>query len=440
MADSIVGGLFGMTPESYQDTRQLLEQRQALQQAQLDPYEAVNYMAARAGQQLGRGIGGALGAEDPQLQRISAFQNLASQADLTSPQGYATLGQQLIQAGDTGRGMALIQRSQQLAQEQAQARLASAQTQKAELSIAQEEKLRSELANLGPNATQADVLKTVTKFGSPDKILAVLESSNRAAEANQTRLEGIKLANDARIEAAKVAADAKIETARMNGATNLQIAQMRQDANLQIAQMRNDVALSTIDLKKQLLANQPLKPNLQKEEDNDFKLIDNLKSQVSTLEPVIQSLQVNPQTGKAPLELGPINNKKYELANATSRSTPESRAYAELERAIQNATNLKTDAAKGVQTDKDVLRFANELIAAYGKNDTKTTLESLNNFVGAAKKAQLNTMEGIERRRASQGVSAYGGGTSVQTTQPVPSAPKPTKRWNPQTMQLEDIK
>jgi len=37
--DSIVGGLFGMTPESYQDTRQLLEQRQALQQAQ-QAYEA----------------------------------------------------------------------------------------------------------------------------------------------------------------------------------------------------------------------------------------------------------------------------------------------------------------------------------------------------------------------------------------------------------------
>jgi len=440
MAESIMSGLFGITPEGYQTEQNRLALAQSAQLAQLDPFASARTSLIYGGRQLGGAIAGALGAEDPQLQRISQFQNLASQADLTSPQGYAELGQQLIQSGDTGRGMALLQRSQQLAQEQAQARLATAQTQKAELSIAQEEKLRTELANLGPNATQADVLKTVTKFGSPDKILAVLESSNRAAEANQTRLEGIKLANDARMEAAKVAADAKIETARMNGATNLQIAQMRQDANLQIAQMRNDVALSTIDLKKQLLANQPLKPNLQKEEDNDFKLIDNLKSQVSTLEPVIQSLQINPQTGKAPLELGPINNKKYELANATSRSTPESRAYAELERAIQNATNLKTDAAKGVQTDKDVLRFANELIAAYGKNDTKTTLESLNNFVGAAKKAQLNTMEGIERRRSSQGVSAYGGGTSAQTTQPAPSAPKPTKRWNPQTMQLEDVK
>jgi hypothetical protein len=56
------------------------------------------------------------------------------------------------------------------------------------------------------------------------------------------------------------------------------------------------------------------------------------------------------------------------------------------------------------------LRFANEFIAAYGKNDTKTTLESLNNFVGAAKKAQVTTLDGIERRRFSQGISAYGGG------------------------------
>jgi hypothetical protein len=196
----------------------------------------------------------------------------------------------------------------------------------------------------------------------------------------------------------------------MNGANALQIAQMRQDSALQIANMQNEFKLQNLELKRQQLANQPLKPGLQKEEDSDFKAIDNLKSQVSSLEPVIQTLKINPQTGKAPLELGPINNRKYELANATGNSTPESRSYANLERAVQNATNLKTDAAKGVQTDKDVLRFANELVAAYGKNDTKTTLESLNNFVNAAKKAQITTMDSIERRRASQGISAYGGG------------------------------
>ena len=404
--DSIMSGLFGITPEAYQAQQNQQALAQSAQLAQQDPFTSARTSLIYAGRQ----IPNLFGAQDPQLQRISQFQNLASQADLTSPQGYATLGQQLIQSGDTGRGMALIQQGQKLSQELAQARLATAQTQKAELSIAQEEKLRTKLANLGPNATQADILRTVTEFGSPDKILAVLESSNKAREGNETRLQIAEGQQKTQLQIAQQAAEARIEAARTQGATALQIAQMRQDSALTIANLQNEFKLSNLDFKKQLFANQPLKPNLQKEEDNDFKLIDNLKAQADSLAPVIQTLQINPQTGKAPLELGPINNRKYELANATSNSTSESRAYAGLERAIQNATNLKTDAAKGVQTDKDVLRSANELIAAYGKNDTKTTLESLNNFVNAAKKAQVTTLDGIERRRSSQGISAYGGG------------------------------
>jgi hypothetical protein len=413
MADSIVGGLFGMTPESYQAQQNQQALAQSEQLGQLDPFALARTGLIYGGRQIGGAIAGALGGGDPQLQLISQRNAVMKEVDLSNPSSLQSASQRLSQVGDIQGAMALNQQAVALKQQQLESQLTGAKYQKEVISAQQEEKLRSELANLGPNATQADVLKTVTKYGSPDKILAVLESSSRAADANATRLEGIKLTNDARMEAAKVAADAKIETARMNGATNLQIAQMRQDANLQIAQMRNDVALSTIDLKKQMFANQPLKPALQKSEDEDFKAIDNLKNQVTSLEPVIQTLQVNPQTGRAPLELGPINNKKYELANATGKSTPESRAYAGLERAVQNATNLKTDAAKGVQTDKDVLRFANELVAAYGKNDTKTTLESLNNFVSAAKKAQLTTMDSIERRRSSQGVSAYGGGSSA---------------------------
>lgn len=100
--DSIVGGLFGMTPESYQDTRQLLEQRQALQQAQLDPYQAVNYMAARAGQQLGRGLGGALGAEDPQLRLISARNAVMQEVDPNNPESIMAGAKKLAQVDPEG--------------------------------------------------------------------------------------------------------------------------------------------------------------------------------------------------------------------------------------------------------------------------------------------------------------------------------------------------
>ena len=107
MADSIMSGLFGITPESYQDTRQLLEQRQALQQAQLDPYEAVNYMAARAGQQLGRGIGGLLGGQDPQLQIISARNAVGQSIDPNDPATIQRGIQQLASIGDQEGAMKL---------------------------------------------------------------------------------------------------------------------------------------------------------------------------------------------------------------------------------------------------------------------------------------------------------------------------------------------
>jgi hypothetical protein len=377
--DSIVGGLFGITPQAYEASQQALADKQAMEFAQLNPYEQATFGAFSAGRQLGRGLGGLMGVEDPQLKIISTRNALARQFDVNTPQGLAQYGQALQQAGDIEGGIQASRLSQELG-------LAAAKTRKETMGIEQEEKLRSELVALGPNATQADVLRTVTKYGSPDKILASLEASNRASEANATRLQVAEANNNARIEAARIA-----------GATAQQIAQMRNDFNLQ-----------TLDLKRSLLANKPLPQSLQKEEDNDFKAIDNLEAQIKPLEPVLASLTIDPKTGKPPLELGPVNNRRYEVLNASGRSTPESRAYAGLERAVQSATNLKTDAAKGVQTDKDVLRFANELIAAYGKNDTTVTFQALTNFVEAAKTAKIKTLDGIERRRASQGVVPYG--------------------------------
>jgi len=399
MADNSVLGLF-TDPFQYVARQNEMQDQSARRFAEMTPMQQAQYGIYKGAGQLGGGLAGLMGVQDPALQQISNRNALARQFDLNTPQGLAQYGQALQQAGDMQGGLQAFRLSQELG-------LASAKTRKETMAIEQEEKLRSELVALGPNATQADVLRTVTKYGSPDKILASLEASNRASEANATRLQVAQSQQATQLQMAQIAADSKIEAARMAGATAQQIAQMKVDASKEIAQMKNDFNLQNLDFKRSLLANQPLKPGLQKEEDNDFKLIDNLKTQVSSLEPVISTLTIDPKTGKSPLELGPVNNRRYELANATGSSTPESRAFANLERAVQNATNLKTDAAKGVQTDKDVLRFANELIAAYGKNDTKTTLESLTNFVNAAKNAQVKTLEGIERRRASQGVGAF---------------------------------
>jgi len=405
MADNIVAGLFSLNPQMYGEQQRVGALQEGITLAQLDPAArgaALTYGGARG---LGTAIGGAMGVEDPQLKLISARNAIAQQIDQTNPESILKGAQMLAQAGDQQGAMALAQYARQsqsemaLTQQRKAAEQASlATTAKTQLSIKQEEQLRDELSKLPQNATQDDVLSVVTKYGSPDKVLAALQASADKAAANVARTEAAQLANQARIDAAKVAADAKIEAARMQGATALQIAQMRADSAKELRTL-------TASLKGPKV----LAPGLQKEEDKELELVDSLTARESSLAPAIASLTPDPKTGKPPLELGPVNNLRYQAQNAAGNSTVESRNYAALQRSVQEATNLKTDAAKGVQTDKDVLRFANELIAAFGGNDTKTTLEALSNFSKSTAKAKENAQKRIDSRRVSQGVEPYYG-------------------------------
>jgi hypothetical protein len=148
-------------------------------------------------------------------------------------------------------------------------------------------------------------------------------------------------------------------------------------------------------------------------------LVDSLTARSQALQPALAALTPDPKTKKVPLELGPVNNLRYQAQNAAGNSSPESQKFAELERAVQSATNLKTDAAKGVQTDKDVLRFANELIAAYGKYDTKVTKQALEDFVKSTDKARENAQKRIDSRRKSQGVEPYYGPATGTAQNPI---------------------
>jgi hypothetical protein len=398
----IVQSLFGVTPESYQQAQQQRADAQAMQFARLDPFQQANFAIGRGANMLGGAIGGALGGQDPELQRITRRQQIASQIDFTDP---ASIQQGMNALGDDVMGkqqLAQILRQQQesgalIGQRTAAAAASQAQAGKIQLGVEQENKLRGELSNLGANATEEQIRGVLVKYGDPDKVLTALTSAATRAEDRAARADAAKLANDARIEAARIAADARLEAARQAGATQLQIAQLK-------TQNSRDLAALAASLKGPKV----LPSALQKEEDKDLELVDSLKLRTETLQPAVTSLTVDPKTNRAPLELGPLKNTRYQAQNASGNSTEESRAFAALQRAVQEATNLKTDAAKGVQTDKDVLRFANELTAAFGKFDTKTTLDALNNFVTATNKARTSAEKRIESRRKSQGIEPYG--------------------------------
>lgn len=420
----IVQSLFGVSPESYQQAQQDRADAQALQYAKLDPFQQANYAIGRGANMLGGAIGGALGGQDPELQRITLRQQIASQIDFTDP---ASIQQGMNALGDDVMGkqqLAQIFRQQQesgalIGQRTAAAAASTAQADKLKLSAAQDAALRAELAKLGPNATEDMIRGVVVKYGDPDKVLAALTSAATRAEdrtaradaaklAADARADAAKLANDAKIEAAKIQAEARIDAAREAGANRLQIAQL-------MTQNKQELAALTASLKGPKV----LSSALQKEEDKELELVDSLTARSQALQPAVASLTPDPVTKKSPLALGPINNLRYQAQNAAGNSTPESRAYAQLQRSVQEATNLKTDAAKGVQTDKDVLRFANELIAAFGKNDTQTTLDALTNFVKSTDTARVNAQKRIDSRRKSQGVEPYYGAQAGTPQNPI---------------------
>jgi hypothetical protein len=145
--------------------------------------------------QLGNVAAGMLGAEDPQMRLISQRNALARQFDVSTPEGLAQYGQALQQAGDTQGALGAISIGRQMTQEmaltgqrQAAERASLATAAKTELSIAQENKLRDELSKLPQDATQEQILGVVSKYGPPDKVLAVLQGTVDKAAQRETAL------------------------------------------------------------------------------------------------------------------------------------------------------------------------------------------------------------------------------------------------------------
>jgi len=99
MATSEILGLF-TSPQQYQQNQLAQVQNRAFQEVQLNPFQQAALGARTAGYQLGQGIGGALGGQDPQLQLISRREALASQLDPNNPQSYMQVAKMAADAGD----------------------------------------------------------------------------------------------------------------------------------------------------------------------------------------------------------------------------------------------------------------------------------------------------------------------------------------------------
>lgn len=107
MAESMIAGLFGMTPEMYQNQQYQRDLKVGAELAQLDPGAAARAELRSNVGQLGRGFAGLMGVEDPQMKLISARQQILGQLDQTNPESLIKGAQTLAQMGDQQGAFAL---------------------------------------------------------------------------------------------------------------------------------------------------------------------------------------------------------------------------------------------------------------------------------------------------------------------------------------------
>ena len=96
----IVGSLFGITADQYERDLARQDQARAIQMAGLEPGVRGAAMIQYGASQLGRGIGSLLGGQDPQLQLISARNQIARQIDPSNPESFMNGSRMLAQMGD----------------------------------------------------------------------------------------------------------------------------------------------------------------------------------------------------------------------------------------------------------------------------------------------------------------------------------------------------
>jgi hypothetical protein len=127
-ADSIMG-LF-QDPQQYQQQMLQQQMKQNYEIAQLTPEQQVTGGLRTAGYQLGGGIGGLMGAEDPQMKLMTMRNQIIRSIDRNDPKSLAEGAQALNQAGDSQGAQALFQAAQARAKDLLEAEVKQSQITK----------------------------------------------------------------------------------------------------------------------------------------------------------------------------------------------------------------------------------------------------------------------------------------------------------------------
>ena len=416
MATDIVGSLFGVSPEMYQEERNRQGMSDAIAMARLDPMQYANAaIQAGAGRAAG-GFAGLMGVEDPQMRLISQRNALAKQFDVSTPEGLAQYASALQQVGDTQGAVEVANISRKAASEVA--------LEKQRLRERQGVDPIQQLIRAGKHTPQS--IDLYSKSGNI-KDLELIEKPNKAVVVGNSLVDagtGFVLYEGPNVqkysEFAKTLIDAGLspgtepfQKRMLEYATKKVEGAGKGTGNVTIGGINVDTGAAS------KAAGKIVGENVANVE-NQFSLQTAYKDALSLLNKGIYSGAFGPeQTAATKYSLGLIGNqKKLENTEVFMANIGE----IVIPRLVQFGGN----------DSNEELKYLQNVVAG----NQRLEPESMKRILTSAEKKVQNNI-----KRLNIQTQAAKGGTELPIT-PVTNAPAitPTKRYNMQTRQLEVIK
>jgi len=416
MADNIVAGLFGLTPEMYGEQQRRSALREGIELAQLDPAArgaAMTYAGARG---LGGAIAGAMGIEDPQLKLISARNTIAQQIDQTDPESILKGAQMLAQAGDQQGAMALAQYARQAQSEMAlvkqrqaasQASLASASRERQQ-AVNPNIQIANEIGNL-----ETSLLDIENAPDSPDR--------TRAKNLLNSRLTALKNLT-AKPEKEKISAfGQELVDAGLTPGSEPYIKRMNEYLNSKIEGGKKgtgNVTIGGINVDTGAAAKAAGKivgenvANIEQQ----FSLQTAYKDALGLLDQGIYG--------------GAYGPEKQFIAKFAGVGDPKKVVNTEV--FISNIGEIVIPRLQqfGGNDSNEELKYLQSVVAGNQRLEPESMKRTL---ISAEKKVQNNI------KRLALQTQAAKGGTELPIAPVTSTSQKPTKRWNPQTRTLEAV-
>jgi len=448
MASEILG-LF-TTPEQYQQNQLAQARSRAFQEVQLDPFQQAALGARTAGYQFGQAVGGALGGQDPQLQRITQRQQLLGMIDPSNPDSYAQAIQAALQTGDQeaafllrnemmkvkqqaqeqeirgferekflldrGQGMqaqGLTNRANELVgqlknpdgtiNEQVKAQLLS--FPQGRTAISEQAKVLPALRQLGaagvPETNPFDLFVNDTTIPAPLRTTAKQYQSSFAKgiydpEQADKLVERLSTATQKATEFQQTQDRLKQNQEMLDSFRQQGLANSQASLNLQRqqAELNNDFKRQKIERDAEIARNKPLPANLSKGEEEDYdiaKASTNLATDANSYVKRIKS---------GDIKFGLKDRASIATRGAFGSSDPDVIARQDYDKFIERMTSENLRLNKGVQTDKD---FERELKLLKSAESAASAEKIMQNLVDINIRKVQDAKDSIERRRVNAG-------------------------------------